>query len=1121
MTTTSLKNIEKALLLRTTLLFSLFAIVFSSITYSQSPCNLSNFTGAYVLNANDYPYFSPGSGVTVSVTNVGVPTLNNFTYNCNGQAFATTTPAFWINAAAPTQSLTFNFSQPVCTFSIIVNGTNLNEIFYFATAAGTISLSDFCTAGFTAINGGTALQCTQSAATGTLITVNNPVGSTSYTLTHSGTGSGSRYALVDCFVVCSVQQADFTAANFCEGDATAFTPTFSSAPSSVTWDFGDPLSGVNNTSTLTNPTHVFSGPGTYNVTLTAIIGGVPTTVTNPVTIDPAPTVNAITSQTVCSGTAVSAVNFSGSVAGTTYSWTNTNPAIGLAASGTGNIVGYTAPSVTNTEVGTITVTPTANGCTGPTETFTITVEPVPTVDVIADETYCGGVVTSSINFSGNNAGTTYNWTNNNTNTGLGASGSGIIAPFTTTNNTGATIVSNIVVTPTLGSCVGSTQSFNISITPVPTVDPILDQVLCANLATTAVNFTGSAAGATYNWTNNNTSIGLAANGTGNIASFTALNIGASSEVATIVVTPVLGSCTGADETFTITVEPVPAVDPISDQELCVGESTTAINFTGSTLGANYTWTNSQPGIGLAASGTGDINSFVTTNNTGSPIIADIVVTPDANGCAGPQMNFSITVNPLPVVDAGVDQIVCEGTLVTLSGSGALTYVWNNGVTDGVAFTQAPGMVTYTVTGTDVRGCVNTDQVDVTVNANPIIDAGLDQIVCYGASVTLSATGANSYSWSNGVQDGIAFTPGVGTLVYTVVGTDLNGCVGSDDVSVTVNQLPNVYAGADFIVCEGSSITLNGSGAQSYVWSNGVIDGVSFVQSPGSYSFTVTGTDANGCVNTDEINVVVEGLPVVAFYASELSGCAPFETTLINTTPGNMSDCIWTLSNGASYSGCSSVPITIENAGLYDLTLTTTSINGCTNSATYTDYIYVENVPVAAFSPSSYELSILDPVVSFENYSSGAVNYVWHFGDGGSSMEENPTHEYLSDVEQGYQVMLIAISPIGCRDTAYRDVIVLEELIFFIPNTFTPDGDQFNQTFQPVFTSGHDPYDFNFYIFNRWGELIWESHDPEQGWDGTYGQFGLVQNGQYVWKADFKIRKNDERVQFTGHVNVIR
>ena len=94
------------------------------------------------------------------------------------------------------------------------------------------------------------------------------------------------------------------------------------------------------------------------------------------------------------------------------------------------------------------------------------------------------------------------------------------------------------------------------------------------------------------------------------------------------------------------------------------------------------------------------------------------------------------------------------------------------------------------------------------------------------------------------------------------------------------------------------------------------------------------------------------------------------------------------------------------------------------------------------------------------------------------------------------------------------------MIFYIPNTFTPDGDEFNQTFKPIFTSGFHAHDFKLLIFNRWGEVIWESNDAEIGWDETYNG-KIVQNGTYVWKVEFKILKNDERILKTGHVNVLR
>ena len=118
------------------------------------------------------------------------------------------------------------------------------------------------------------------------------------------------------------------------------------------------------------------------------------------------------------------------------------------------------------------------------------------------------------------------------------------------------------------------------------------------------------------------------------------------------------------------------------------------------------------------------------------------------------------------------------------------------------------------------------------------------------------------------------------------------------------------------------------------------------------------------------------------------------------------------------------------------------------------------------------------------------------------------------------IELIAYSPLGCSDTAWYTVSVVEEVIYYVPNTFTPDGDNYNEYFKAVFTSGFDPYDFTLLLFNRWGEIIWESHDASVGWDGTYGG-QLVQDGTYTWKIEFKTSANDERIMIHGHVNVIK
>lgn len=219
----------------------------------------------------------------------------------------------------------------------------------------------------------------------------------------------------------------------------------------------------------------------------------------------------------------------------------------------------------------------------------------------------------------------------------------------------------------------------------------------------------------------------------------------------------------------------------------------------------------------------------------------------------------MTVNALPSVGASVtpNATVCAGTPVTLTGNGANSYVWSGGVNNGVAFVPG-GTTTYTVTGTDGNTCSNTTTITVTVNPLPPLVVGSNPAsgaVCTGGQITLTATGAASYSWTGGITNGVAFTP-VGTTTYTVTGT-LAGCSSTATKLVTVNPLPNVTASVspNDTICSGDAITLTGNNADSYSWTGGVTNGVSFT--PGANAtYTVTGTDANTCTNTTVISITV-------------------------------------------------------------------------------------------------------------------------------------------------------------------------------------------------------------------------------------------------------------------------
>lgn len=221
------------------------------------------------------------------------------------------------------------------------------------------------------------------------------------------------------------------------------------------------------------------------------------------------------------------------------------------------------------------------------------------------------------------------------------------------------------------------------------------------------------------------------------------------------------------------------------------------------------------------------------------------------GCPSTMYDTINMVVSTPIVSAGADFAVCAGDTVTLSGSGALSYVWDQSVVNNVPF--IPGSTQqYIVQGTDLYSCTDVDTVNVTVNSLPNVTAPGNMAVCMGDTVTLAGAGATSYVWDNSIVDNVAFVPSA-TLMYHVTGTDANGCVNWDSTLVTVNALPVVGAGNDTTVCEGASVTLNGTGATSYSWSGGITDAVAF-NAWMSTTYTVVGTDANNCSAMDNVDV---------------------------------------------------------------------------------------------------------------------------------------------------------------------------------------------------------------------------------------------------------------------------
>jgi hypothetical protein len=225
------------------------------------------------------------------------------------------------------------------------------------------------------------------------------------------------------------------------------------------------------------------------------------------------------------------------------------------------------------------------------------------------------------------------------------------------------------------------------------------------------------------------------------------------------------------------------------------------------------------------------------------------------------MVITVTVNPLPVIGVVASPTtLCVGNTGTVTASGASTYVWSSGNTAPESTTVNPVVnTTYTVTGTSVYGCVNTQTAMVKVNSNSLTIVPQATTICKGNAANISASGAITYTWSNGVMfASIPVSPSV-TTSYQVNATDIHNCVISNTMNVIVSPLPVVSISASkTLVCKGESVTLTGNGATTYTWNNGSAGGSLSNTLPVDvpYYFSVTGTDALGCKNTASVTISV-------------------------------------------------------------------------------------------------------------------------------------------------------------------------------------------------------------------------------------------------------------------------
>lgn len=694
-----------------------------------------------------------------------------------------------------------------------------------------------------------------------------------------------------------------------------------------------------------------------------------------------------------------------------------------------------------------------------------------------------------------------------------------LSPSQDSVNLSPTVTTVYNVTATTPAGCTSTGSYTVNITPNPILILSDDSLTLCPASTDTVLVQGAT---TYTWSGPNGGYNILTPN-GDQVEFLPTNAATYTVIGT--------SGVGCADTATVFVDLSPniVVSAGPDDSICPGYM---IQMSG-TGASNYTWTASNATV---------INNANTSAPTAAPATTTDFYLHGTNqfGCFGDD-TVTVVVRILPVANAGPDIGICIGDSTTLAGSGGGTYAWaGNSIVSGGA-TASPVVnptqtTNYVVTVTDQFGCTNTDNVQVTINAIPTINAGPDAFIC-GTGTTLTASGGQNYQWSPVVGLGspnAASTSAnpANTTTYVVVSQDVNGCESSDSLIVTVYPPLTVSASVADSICPGGaapvSATAGGGdgGTYSYTWSPaaGLVNPNAQMTSASpaaTTTYVVTVSDACGSpVATDTVVITVLPLPVISVTPDDANGCEAHCVTFTGTsTPAAQT---WTYDFGDGNTDNTLNPThCYQSAGLYDVSFDVTDIYGCQSTITYQNMIEVYPTPIAGFTVSPQTTTILTPTVTVipDCINCDTTHYVM-----GDILSSSVTNEHMMfcfsyPMVGTYMIVQTVVSQYGCTATDSEFVVIELDFSFYAPNAFTPNDDGHNDVFY-----GHglgiDNTTFEMYIFDRWGNLIFVSNDIYDGWDGKRNGGPLSQIDTYVWEVKFKDEMGKPH-KYIGHVNLIR
>lgn len=506
---------------------------------------------------------------------------------------------------------------------------------------------------------------------------------------------------------------------------------------------------------------------------------------------------------------------------------------------------------------------------------------------------------------------------------------------------------------------------------------------------------------------------------------------------------------------------IPSAGIATDAEICEGDTAAiAISFSGA---APFEAVLTQNGNAIETINTMSDSLEFSTTSGGDFMLIEIS---DQN-CVNPDfLDAHLTVNPLPEVDAGPNQDLCDGDTV-LIGAPAMpgqTYAWSN-----------PG------------GLLTTDEAQVYYAAE--INSPFPQ----SAQLTLSA--------------------------------GLNGCFESDSITLTTYPTPVPQIVGDSTVCSGDSLSLIGFGGENYAWQPASYFGhpnqiQSLFAAPADTEVQLTVISEAGCTAMLQRNIEVLPTPDSLFAVSQTQGCAPFTLSLnaFSDNPGDHYQ--WTVSGHSGLPDAAYIETELREPGLYDIVLEVTAANGCKASMSWPENIEATST-FAAFTSFPEKPDITNPELYFRNQSPFGVSSSWTFDTLNTAQGRDARYTFPPYVDGEYEVCLTVTDSNSCEAVTCKTIKIRGKRFVYVPSAFTPNGDGLNDLFYPVLTHV-DVAEYHFWITNSRGLVVFDSRDPQDKWNGTInGSTFYGENRIFNWFLVVKPNFNVETQYLEGSVTLIR